>query len=113
MTDGPLRDDPGISEENIFGAHSAAPGAPPTLLPEPGLRPGTRLGRYSIVEKIGAGTMGVVYRAMDEKLERTVAIKMLSAGHLHGAELRLRFRQEALALARLNHANIAAVYDVG
>ena len=72
-----------------------------------------RLGRYSIVEPLGAGGMGVVYRARDEKLERTVAIKMLAQGVLTGEEARRHFRREALALAKLNHPRIAAVYDVG
>lgn len=74
---------------------------------------GTRLGRYRIVDSLGAGGMGIVYRAQDEKLERLVAIKMLASGVLMGEELREHFRREALALAKLNHPHIAAVYDVG
>lgn len=74
---------------------------------------GTRLlERYLIVEQLGAGGMGVVYRARDEKLEREVAIKMLQPGVLTGQEARSRFRREARALAKLNHAHIAAVHDV-
>jgi hypothetical protein len=79
----------------------------------PWLTPGTRLGRYSIVELIGAGGMGVVYRVRDEKLERMAAIKMLAPGVFSGDEARRRFRREALALAKLNHPHIAAAYDVG
>jgi formylglycine-generating enzyme required for sulfatase activity/dienelactone hydrolase len=79
----------------------------------PWLAPGTRLGRYSIVEPLGAGGMGIVYRARDEKLERVAAIKMLAPGIFSGDEARRRFRREALALAKLNHSHIAAVYDVG
>src|SRR5271170_5231257 len=74
---------------------------------------GVKLGRYAIVERLGFGGMGVVYRARDEKLERFVAIKILAPGLLLGDEARRRFRREALALAKLNHAHIAAVYDVG
>jgi len=77
------------------------------------LAAGTRLGRYVIVEPLGSGGMGVVYRARDEKLERVVAIKMLAPGVLSGDEARRHFRREALALAKLNHPRIAAVYDVG
>ena len=77
------------------------------------LAAGTRLGRYVILEPLGAGGMGVVYRARDEKLERVVAIKMLAAGVLTGEEARRHFRREALALAKLNHPRIASVYDVG
>ena len=77
------------------------------------LSAGTKLGRYSIIEPLGAGGMGVVYRARDEKLERMVAIKLLSPGVFTGDEARRRFHKEALALAKLSHAHIAAVYDVG
>lgn len=75
------------------------------------MAPGSQLGRYSIIERLGAGGMGVVYRARDEKLERLVAIKILTAGVLTGEEAPRLFRREALALAKLNHAHIAAVYD--
>lgn len=77
------------------------------------LAAGTRLGRYRIVDELGVGGMGVVYRARDEKLERMVAIKMLASSVLMGEEPRRHFRREALALAKLNHPHIAAVYDVG
>jgi len=68
--------------------------------------------RYVITGKLGAGGMGVVYSARDEKLNRDVAIKMLQRGMLTSGEARTRFRREAQALAKLNHAHIAAVYDV-
>jgi Tol biopolymer transport system component len=77
------------------------------------LAPGVRLGRYIIVEPLGSGGMGVVYRGRDEKLERVVAIKLLAPGVLSGEDARRHFRREALALAKLNHPRIAAVYDVG
>jgi eukaryotic-like serine/threonine-protein kinase len=77
------------------------------------LSAGTKLGRYSIVEPLGAGGMGVVYRARDEKLERVVAIKLLAPGMFTGDEARRRFHKESLALAKLSHPHIAAVYDVG
>jgi len=93
-------------------AGSTAPGVTVSGNPRP-LGPGMPLGRYSIVEQLGAGGMGVVYRARDEKLERAVAIKMLAPGLLNGEEARRHFRREALALAKLNHPRIAAVYDVG
>ena len=91
---------------------STASGTTVTGNPRP-LGPRMRLGRYFIVEQLGAGGMGVVYRARDEKLERVVAIKMLAPGLLNGEEARRHFRREALALAKLNHPRIAAVYDVG
>ena len=75
--------------------------------------PGTLLGRYRMIEQMGAGGMGVVYRAQDEKLNRVVAVKIVAPGVLTSDDARDRFRREALALARLNHPHIAAVYDVG
>ena len=74
---------------------------------------GQKFSHYRIIEQIGAGGMGVVYRARDERLDRTVAIKVLPAGLLEGEVAQKRFRQEALALARVNHPNIATLYDVG
>ena len=72
---------------------------------------GKTLGRYRLLEEIGAGGMGVVYRARDERLDRDVALKILNPGALRDDEARKRFRREALALARLNHSNIGAIYD--
>ncbi len=69
------------------------------------------LGHYRIIEKIGAGGMGVVYRARDERLERDVALKVLPAGALADEEMRKRFRREAMALSKLNHPNIATIHD--
>jgi eukaryotic-like serine/threonine-protein kinase len=74
---------------------------------------GQILGHYRIVEKIGAGGVGVVYRAHDLQLERDVAIKVLPAGMLAGETARKRFRKEALSLARLNHPNIATIFEFG
>ena len=69
------------------------------------------LGRYEILEKIGAGGMGEVYRAHDPRLDRDVAIKVLPRGSLSDEHQRKRFRKEALALSRLNHPSIATVFD--
>ena len=77
------------------------------------LKSGTKLGPYEIIARLGAGGMGVVYRARDGRLESDVAIKVLRPGLLADKAARKRFRKEALALAKLNHPNIAAVYDVG
>jgi eukaryotic-like serine/threonine-protein kinase len=74
---------------------------------------GDRLSHYRLVEKIGSGGMGVVYRAHDEQLERDVAIKVLSSGTLADEGARKRFRKEALALAKLNHPNVAMVFEFG
>jgi predicted Ser/Thr protein kinase/dienelactone hydrolase len=77
------------------------------------LKSGGKLGPYEIVTRIGAGGMGVVYRARDKRLERDVAIKVFPPGVQIDETARKRFRKEALALAKLNHPNIAAVYDIG
>jgi serine/threonine protein kinase/Tfp pilus assembly protein PilF len=74
---------------------------------------GQTLGHYRIIERIGAGGMGVVYRARDEQLERDVAIKVLPDRNLTNDSARRHFRMEALALAKLNHPNIASVYEFG
>jgi serine/threonine-protein kinase len=72
---------------------------------------GRVLGHYRLLEQIGAGGMGVVYRAHDEHLDRNVAIKVLPPGTLADDAARKRFRKEALALSKLNHPNIAIIHD--
>jgi serine/threonine-protein kinase len=71
---------------------------------------GTKLAHFLILEPLGAGGMGVVYRARDERLERDVAIKVLPAGGLADDAARKQFRKEALSLSRLNHPNIETVH---
>ncbi len=77
------------------------------------LQPGTKLGRYEIRSALGAGGMGEVYRARDEKLQRDVAIKVLPTSFSQDEGRLRRFEQEAQAAGALNHPNILAVYDVG
>ncbi|HEY8412102.1 MAG TPA: protein kinase, partial [Pyrinomonadaceae bacterium] len=77
------------------------------------LEAGTKLGRYEIRSKLGAGGMGEVYRARDEKLNRDVAIKILPASFSENGDRLHRFEQEAQAAGTLNHPNILAIYDVG
>jgi serine/threonine protein kinase/tetratricopeptide (TPR) repeat protein len=74
---------------------------------------GQVLGHYRVLEQIGAGGMGLVFRASDQQLERDVAIKVLPPGMLADEAARKRFRREALALAKLNHPNIGTVYEFG
>src|ERR1700744_6283816 len=69
------------------------------------------LGHYRVLEKIGAGGMGVVYRAHDERLDRDIALKVLPTGALADDAARRRFRKEAQLLAKLTHPNIAMIFD--
>src|SRR5215831_3955219 len=74
------------------------------------LAAGVRLGPYEIVDAIGAGGMGEVYRARDTKLSRDVAIKILPAEFALEADRLARFKREAQVLASLDHPNIGAIY---
>jgi eukaryotic-like serine/threonine-protein kinase len=74
---------------------------------------GSRLGPYEILAQIGAGGMGEVYRARDERLKRDVAVKVLPASFSRDADRLRRFEREAQAAGGLNHPNITAVYDLG
>ena len=76
------------------------------------LSPGTRLGWFEITGLLGAGGMGEVYRALDTKLERDVAIKVLPEAFAADADRVARFEREARLLASLNHPNIAAIHDL-
>jgi eukaryotic-like serine/threonine-protein kinase len=80
-------------------------------MPGPESLIGQTFSHYRVVDKIGTGGMGVVYRAHDEQLDRDVALKVLPVGALADEETRRRFRREALALAKLNHPNIETVYE--
>jgi serine/threonine protein kinase/tetratricopeptide (TPR) repeat protein len=73
---------------------------------------GKRLSHYVIIEQVGAGGMGVVYRARDERLDRDVALKILSPSLVADDAARKRLRREALILSKLNHAHINMIYDV-
>jgi eukaryotic-like serine/threonine-protein kinase len=72
---------------------------------------GFELGHYRIVEKVGAGGMGEVYRALDDHLARDVAIKVLPPGTLTDESARKHFRKEALILSQINHPNVATIHD--
>ena len=74
---------------------------------------GRTLGHYRIVEKIGEGGMGEVYRAHDERLDRDVAIKVLHKAVAQDADRLARFEREAKAVAKLDHPNILAIHDFG
>ena len=77
------------------------------------LHHGDRLGPYEVVDALGAGGMGEVYRARDTRLDRTVAIKVLPAYVAHNSQARERFEREARAAAALNHPHICTLHDIG
>ena len=72
---------------------------------------GQTIGKYQILDRIGRGGMGTVYRAVDETLHRDVAVKVLNA-ELNDPEVGKRFRAEAVTIARLNHPGIATIYEL-
>jgi serine/threonine protein kinase len=73
---------------------------------------GKTISHYKIIEKLGEGGMGIVYKAEDSKLKRQVALKFLSPKSLSGEEEKNRFKREAQAAASLNHPNIATVFEI-
>src|SRR6266849_3797840 len=77
------------------------------------LSAGTGLGPYEILAPLGAGGMGEVYRARDTRLDRTVAVKVLSQHLSSSPESRQRFEREAKTISQLSHPHICALYDVG
>jgi pimeloyl-ACP methyl ester carboxylesterase len=78
----------------------------------PALGPGQKLSQYEVVEKLGSGGMGVVYKALDRRLQRFVALKFLPPYLSAEPELKLRFTQEAQAIASLDHPNLCTIFEV-
>jgi len=103
----------------VGGAESRATALEETLPSNPGgdaLGEGSKVDRYDVQERVGAGGMGVVYRAYDPELRREVALKLLKAGLRVGqaaSKRRKRLLREARAMAQLSHPNVIPVYDVG
>jgi serine/threonine protein kinase len=110
--------------ESLLAAHPHAEGflsKSPSAAPEirkstadsPSLSPGTRLGVFEIVGPLGSGGMGEVYRAVDTRLDRTLAIKVLSQDLAGDPRSQERFEREARVISRLTHPHICTLYDIG
>jgi tetratricopeptide (TPR) repeat protein len=102
-------------EETLAGDTMGSFPAVPAREHSPGLRRGDQLGRYTVLELLGHGGMGLVYAAYDPQLDRRVAVKVLRARGSGSANERARQRllREAQAMAKLSHPNVVAVHDVG
>jgi len=96
----------------MLRAQDEAGSALKTAAAAPALAPGARIGTYEIVDRLGAGGMGEVYRARDTKLRREVAVKILPPAVSGDVDRVARLEREARVLAALNHPNIAAIYGV-
>lgn len=113
MTSSPADSDVGTNAEPSI---QTAPVTTRPDLEDPDLLPGAQLGRYHVLERIGAGGMGVVYAAFDPDLDRKVALKVLHPERLDGdsgSRGHARLIREAKAMAKLAHPNVVAVHDVG
>jgi len=101
-----------LFESPCFAASAFARAGVPLPGAAPHLMPGRRLGPYEVLDTIGAGGMGEVYRAHDTRLHRDVAIKVLPAALVADAGRRARFVQEARAASALEHPHIAVIHDI-
>ena len=102
-----------LEDSGLPSLGAAARRSLPAADPVRRFAPGDRLGRYAIVELLGAGGMGEVYRASDTRLDRTVVLKVLPAQTAADPEWRARLEREARAVSSLKHPHICGLYDIG
>ena len=104
ISDSPDKQSACRQETTLFRNHKGSTAAHPR-----------KLGRYEILSPLGAGGMGEVYKALDTRLDRSVAVKVLPGHIAQREELRTRFEREAraVAVASLNHPNICTLFDIG
>ncbi len=100
------------SPETLFGSR-AIKEATQLLAPTPAKLPKENIGPYQVIRSLGAGGMGQVYLAHDQRLKRSVAVKLLSSYDVTEEERIRRFRREAFAASALNHPNILTIYEIG
>lgn len=100
-----------ITQQSQLGSSESLP--LPAQLDPTRLGPGDKLGHYELIEYVGGGGMGRVFRALDTKLDRFVAVKVLPCDQVSDPDTLQRFRNEAKSAARLDHENIARAYDIG
>jgi hypothetical protein len=113
MATDPFEDRAGSAEEAETGEWNPAAEPPPVQISSGMLPPGTTVGRYLLLELLGTGGFGAVYKAEQrEPIRRTVAVKLIKPG-IDTAEVIARFESERQALARMDHPNIARVLDAG
>jgi hypothetical protein len=104
--------DPSGLDATVSAPGSVRPSSP-SAEGDAALGPGATLGRYAIVEAIGSGGMGLVFRARDTELGREVALKVLRTGPSAGDEIQRRLLREGQAMAKVLHDNLAILFDIG